>query len=101
MALDQQSKEDLLAICDNSLLFLEQQCDDREREDVFYVPILVVAAIRCDKKGSMEVEGADIAFDDKQPRDGIANVLSTVVEVLRGNHEAEVKVTTVSGALLS
>lgn len=101
MALDQQSKEDLLAICERGLSALENHCDELERDDVFYVPILVVAAIRHLDDGTFEVMGADASFDDRQPRDGIANVLKTVVEVLRGNQAAVAVTTRVHGASLS
>jgi hypothetical protein len=80
---DDESKADLKRICDVVLSKAMKSCDQLKREDVFYVPVIMIAAIRAEGDET-NIIGCDVAFEDGQPTDGIAKVLSNVSSVLRG-----------------
>lgn len=93
MPLDPQSSKDLHAICENGLKASYDHCHDRDREDVFYIPVVIAIAIRHGVGNNTRVIGCDIAFDDSQPLAGIIDVLDTCSGVLKGKPSPNVRST--------
>lgn len=79
---DPKSREDVREICDIALATALSLAGDLRREDVFYVPIVIVAAVRHEGGRNSQVIGADCAVDDEQPTAGIVDVLKTVAKVM-------------------
>lgn len=94
MALDPESKVDLQHICQVTLTTALTTTESLKRSDVFYVPIVIVAAIRHEDGLNTQVIGCDAAFQDDQPREGIIDVLDTVAKVIAG--QAPNKVDTIN-----
>lgn len=91
MPLDPQSSTDLHAICENGLKASYEHCHARDREDVFYVPVVIAIAIRHEAGKETRVIGCDIAFDDGQPVAGVIDVLDTCSGVLKGKPSPNVR----------
>lgn len=101
MALDPQSKIDLKHLCNTGMKAVLDAAHERDREDVFYVPLIIALAIQHDENGSTRIIGADLAVDDDQPRDGVVSVLETMAGVLKGEPPPNVSSVQVYGADLS